>query len=623
MPEIIENPDRNTPLEAGEQHLLSVLREAPLDGWTVYVQPHLNGERPDFVLTHPEKGILVIEVKDYNFATGRYGKGAWFLGDNGHWVKKSNPVDQVQKYYRNILTLYNQEFAALEQKHGRHLWNLVETALYFHHGSASQAMEYCEGVRNLNHVVFLDRQNLQHILKGDFERSPLRSLRRAPSVHLGPILKDLESWLRPTAYASERRAPIRLTAEQNHNAQPAPGIHRRLRGVAGAGKTVVLATRAARLLQQGQRVLVLTYNITLRHPIRDLIRQQYEGLDAWPIINQLVIQHYHGLLKWLADLHNIDLTSIPENASDDEVSHILEERWPDEVLQGLVFAELHPDCQFDGVIIDEGQDFSREWLLPILQLLTERDELLIAYDTAQNLYDRELQWIETDTRGLGFRGPPATLKTTHRLPHVMVEIANGFLRTYIDPEAETTNTVPRDFYKHFLFWQNIKETEKDRFPVLVDVALTSLRQRFSAHHNDICVLTESAGTAIPIIEALEEKNFRTSHVFDLSGERNHKARRQEKWRFQPTSGMVKVCTIHSFKGWEAPHLILFIEDKPHTPTTVRAAEIYTALTRVKKPADGSSASLLCYNLDPRFNAFIEPVNRVHVSQQGNYVPKRG
>jgi Nuclease-related domain len=58
--------DRGVDPEAGEAHLLDCLRKAPLLGWSIFVQPHLNGERPDFVLTHPERGIVVIEVKDYN-----------------------------------------------------------------------------------------------------------------------------------------------------------------------------------------------------------------------------------------------------------------------------------------------------------------------------------------------------------------------------------------------------------------------------------------------------------------------------------------------------------------------------------------------------------------------------
>ena len=36
------------------------------DGWEIYIQPHLNGVRPDFVLLHPNVGIAVFEIKDWN-----------------------------------------------------------------------------------------------------------------------------------------------------------------------------------------------------------------------------------------------------------------------------------------------------------------------------------------------------------------------------------------------------------------------------------------------------------------------------------------------------------------------------------------------------------------------------
>ena len=40
--------------------------------WEVYVQPHLNGLRPDFVLLNPRVGIGVFEVKDWNLDAMHY-----------------------------------------------------------------------------------------------------------------------------------------------------------------------------------------------------------------------------------------------------------------------------------------------------------------------------------------------------------------------------------------------------------------------------------------------------------------------------------------------------------------------------------------------------------------------
>src|SRR5699024_5264978 len=45
--------------------------------------------------------------------------------------------------------------------------------------------------------------------------------------------------------------------------------------------------------------LVLTYNITLRHYIRDLCAQQYIGDNHHLLKSHLTIAHFHGFLKIL------------------------------------------------------------------------------------------------------------------------------------------------------------------------------------------------------------------------------------------------------------------------------------------------------------------------------------
>ena len=67
------------PLTEGEKHLLKFL-DANLkhdnlfqgndltkyNGWLIFVQPFLNGSRPDIVILNPQVGIQIIEVKDWD-----------------------------------------------------------------------------------------------------------------------------------------------------------------------------------------------------------------------------------------------------------------------------------------------------------------------------------------------------------------------------------------------------------------------------------------------------------------------------------------------------------------------------------------------------------------------------
>jgi hypothetical protein len=53
-----------TPLTTGELQVLEFFDRYLPGGWEIYVQPHLNELR--FVLLHPQLGIAVFEVKDWN-----------------------------------------------------------------------------------------------------------------------------------------------------------------------------------------------------------------------------------------------------------------------------------------------------------------------------------------------------------------------------------------------------------------------------------------------------------------------------------------------------------------------------------------------------------------------------
>ncbi|HPM03105.1 MAG TPA: NERD domain-containing protein, partial [Candidatus Cloacimonadota bacterium] len=70
----------HNPLTDGEKTLLIYLDNnlpkdsnwkvgSPLSeyhGWLIFVQPYLNGSRPDIILFNPYVGIQIIEVKDWN-----------------------------------------------------------------------------------------------------------------------------------------------------------------------------------------------------------------------------------------------------------------------------------------------------------------------------------------------------------------------------------------------------------------------------------------------------------------------------------------------------------------------------------------------------------------------------
>lgn len=622
---IFTDHDRGVARTAGEQYLydsLSIaLANGYLPGWRVYEQPHLNGDRPDFVLTHPDKGVVIIEVKDWN------------LTALDTVACSGSPALQLSQYRKNITQLYSRKFLPLEKEFGKGAWAIIETATYFHCAERDRARGFLQQ-RGFDHpyVGVLDREHIAAIREGRLESSGISTLKYEKSKYarfglLADFVDDLEGWLRPVDYSIGRERPLRLTSDQARHASPAPGVHRRLKGPAGAGKTVVLASRAAKLLASGQRVLFLTYNITLMHFIRDLIAQQYQGEDGGPIQRNLVVRYFHSFVQTAALKHGIKLGKLPDGEKPVHRAHreeLLERVWIQELLDGVrnLNGSIDPDWQFDAVLIDEGQDFTRLWLLSVLEFLRERNELMIAFDAVQNIYGRELVWLDSggDVKDLGFLGPPAELKDNHRLPARMVRLATRFAEEFLDLPAPPSGDQSQDslFDKEQVLvqWENVGTILERKITEKVIATTDVVLDKLGAHPNDLAILVESHKVALPIIRALRDAGYRVSHVFDDRdggiGAASHAYRRSQKWKFQPTNGQVKVCTVHSFKGWEAPYVLCVVDQPHHFQGTEdlkrRAALIYIGMTRLKRKSGSGLAFFGCINADPRFNSVEQLVS---------------
>jgi hypothetical protein len=561
QPIVIENSKRYDEIEDGERFLLEQFkRSSALANWKIYEQPHLNGDRPDFVLCHPEKGVIIIEVKDYNLASTNYRAPGKVLGNDGQW-KNIDPVKQIKKYKDNLLQFISRNYLQMRETFQDNAYAMVETVLYFHNADEHEARDFCE-LDLSDHIKVITRKQALAIGNDEHGRAGIQTLKYprskfAKSGLLQQFVKDLEAWLEPSDYHIDRLEPIDLFPDQKRYSKINSGSMRRLSGVAGSGKSLILATKAATMLKKGYRVLVLTYNITLRHLLRDMISQQFGVGNRKLIQEELVINHFHSFLVDVAAKHEIKLPRINDEKEDRNFAENLIEKISKEISQ------FHQDYKFDAILIDEGQDFKPNWVKFLKLFFTKRGEFFIFYDIEQDLYGRqEYVWIEDSEQiaGLGFKGPAGTLKVARRLPGRAVHAITA-LKRYLDHSYTSEMLVPHgqlDFFTD-IKWENCCSSSNK--PEVVFERLKELISK-GAKIDDICILSTHEKTGAAIVNYLEAKGYKTVHVYDLDAKGNIEKRRSEKWKFQPGNSRLKVCSVHSFKGWEASHII-FVMDEPY------------------------------------------------------------
>jgi len=326
----------------------------------------------DFVVAHPDRGFLVVEVK---------GGGVRRLEGSEQWVSKNrygitnnikDPVKQANDSKHALLKKLQDHSGWRDQ------WVTARHGVIFP-DCAPQKRDLGAGMPIFLFAFSTSMDRLaewveERLSRHDDENAPGSGLKAAGmqilhSLLSGPI--ELRSSLQ-RSLKSDHREIERLTLEQldvliSLEDQPQMAIS----GGAGTGKTILALEKASRLAEMGQRVLVTCFNQPLGEHLRALTRDD-KNIQAG---------HFHSVAVTLAKVAGIDL---PAPSSAGYFSTTL----PNALVEAI---KLRPDLAFDAIVIDEGQDFQDGWLLALRLALrnSDRGSFYVFFDDNQKIYTRD------------------------------------------------------------------------------------------------------------------------------------------------------------------------------------------------------------------------------------------
>lgn len=318
----------------------------------------------DFVIAHPEKGVIVLEVK---------GGGIRYSAKEGQWYSRDaygqeHPIkDPVVQGSHNAHQLLRQ-LQELPEWPGRYL--NISNAVCFPDISVGKGQVLRPDLRR---ELILDHNDIENIHPA-IER--MFSVLFGENITYGAPgsdgMKIIEGYL---ARSFELRTPlgveleaeeerlIHLTEEQ-FRILSFLGDRKRaaISGCAGSGKTMLAVRKAQQLSSLGLSVLLTCFNA----PLAEYLRKQLPEVDVY---------HFHGLCKAAADQYGYVLRSTAESDYYDEL-----------LPQALLDASEKIGRVYDAIIVDEGQDFQLTYWAALEPLLKENGYLYIFYDNNQNLY---------------------------------------------------------------------------------------------------------------------------------------------------------------------------------------------------------------------------------------------
>jgi hypothetical protein len=521
-----------------ERLLFRLLREQLPDSWIVMhgvgwlTRTPRRDERgeADFVIVHPERGVLVLEVKGGRIQ-GNWSDDTWFSIDGaGRRNEIKHPLRQAERSMWNL-------GAKLKEGAGTR-----DHTYYVSCGVAFPDMLVGDARFGLDvhRSMILDSSDL-HTLAAALQRMiPVRPAHQRLSPEavsalvrlLQPVVEIDRPGLLAEVLAGEATI-IRLTEEQ----RDILGVlqHQRravIDGCAGSGKTMLAIEKAIQLAADGFEVLLTCYNRNLSAWMASVIARQ-----PVEIASKIRVSHYHDLAVKLCEE-----AGMPSHVRPADQAY-----WNDELPEDLLRALPHLETRFDAIVADEGQDFADAWWITLTELLRDPDDgvFYIFQDERQDIYRRRAD--------LPFPALPFALQGNMRNTATI----HAAVTTYYDgdPKPRARGPLGRDVERIDPGDRPLRALLRDVIHRLV--ALEGLRPE------QLVILTPHAQAHSAISDGADAGD-------------GHRL----TWDTEPQPKQVRVSSIHGFKGLESDVVIL-VETDRLAESEVGQRLSYVALSRAK------------------------------------------
>jgi hypothetical protein len=387
-----------------EKELFEALRHGLGPHYTViHSLPWLSDERRrlregecDFLLLHPEHGMLALETKSGEIR---------FDGTSRSWIRGESQIvdDPFLQAERSVHELNHRLCERLPA------WR--NAGVPFGYAVVLPHADRFRGALppHVHPDILILRPDLPR-LAWRVDEILARNKRR-PFALDPATMKDAIEVLLPTfqvvrslatEIADQDACLFRLTEQQIAFFEGFSSNRRMIvEGVAGSGKTVLAREAALRLSAGGHRVLLLCFNI----PLADLLREQVKNTNP-----QVDVFHFHSLCEHV----------VRETGGQFVVPAEGVERFYNETAPELLSAALpRYSTRYTAILVDEGQDFCDLWWLPLEELLADKTTgfFYIFLDRRQNIFRRE--------GNLPFSGPRYVLASNCRNTAAIARLVQG------------------------------------------------------------------------------------------------------------------------------------------------------------------------------------------------------
>ena len=330
-----------------------------------------DGEIADFLVIHPKKGMIFFESKNINNVSYNRDEATWYDGERKFTI---DPIEQAKIHKKNFFRKLKEEtklkisipsiHAVIFPKKSK-----PEDFKEFRFDTKPELILWREDFQALKMSIdkILNLQNAERSITAQ-ELNTLHSMLMGKDIKnpIGIILNEVEE-----------DQNIKLSDQQEFimSGMFYPGNKKiAVNGLAGTGKTILLAKRAVDQVNAGKKVLILTKTKPINRFLQLLTRIEKHNLtitnvDQFPkvITEKAHIDQYRNLR--------------PEKGSSEEQK----EKYFNESLPNYCFEIFNstPEKKYDLILIDEAQDFHKNWFEILCFAKKEDGQIVFFYDPFQ------------------------------------------------------------------------------------------------------------------------------------------------------------------------------------------------------------------------------------------------
>ncbi len=504
---------------------------------------------PDFVVLHPHRGLLILEVKDWRLETIRAAnKQTWEILAHGAPKTVANPIEQARHYAHQVVDALAKDHRltnadgklAFPWSYGVVLTHI--TRRQFEAAELHFAIEPHRVICADEMTATVDAVDFQSRLWSMFP-TLMRGVLSLPQIdrvrwilfpevrvntQIGLFSVDED--------ASDTLPDIMrvMDLQQEQLARSLGDGHRVIHGVAGSGKTMILGYRAeylAKALENAKPILVLCYNQPLAIKL-DAV------MTAKGLADKIHVRNFH---KWCRQQLVAFGQGLPAQGPD------MFDQMVQGVIRGVDRGQI-PSGQYQAVLIDEGHDFEAAWLKLAAQMVDPAtNSLLLLYDDAQSIYQRRrAQQFSFKSLGIQAQGRTTILKINYRNTRQILQTASMVAADLLKSEESADDGVP--LVHPVSCGRDGQEPVIIRLPSLRDEALKIAELLSAAHQEgyswaDMAIICRHYSEMERCAAVLRHRQL------------PHEVRKGPG-TFNPLADTIKLLTMHVSKGLEFPVVAL-------------------------------------------------------------------